>query len=62
MEDQARVKALLRKVLELLRRKQGATLAEIMKATGWQAHSVGPSIVSGLKKGRIGEDFDDPPL
>ena len=27
-------------VLELLRRKQGATLAEIMKATGWQAHTV----------------------
>jgi hypothetical protein len=28
-------------VLEMLRRKDGATLAEIMKATGWQkAHSV----------------------
>jgi len=27
-------------VLELIRRKQGATLTEIMKATGWQAHSV----------------------
>ncbi len=27
-------------VLDLLRRKQGATLAEIMKATGWQAHTV----------------------
>jgi len=28
------------KVLDLMRRKQGATLAEIMKATGWQAHTV----------------------
>ena len=27
-------------VLDLIRRKQGATLTEIMKATGWQAHSV----------------------
>jgi hypothetical protein len=27
-------------VLELMRRAKGATLAEIMKATGWQAHTV----------------------
>jgi hypothetical protein len=27
-------------VVGLLERKGGATLAEIMKATGWQAHSV----------------------
>jgi hypothetical protein len=28
------------KVIELMRRKQGVTLAEIMKLTGWQAHTV----------------------
>ena len=27
-------------ILELIGRSKGATLAEIMKATGWQAHSV----------------------
>jgi uncharacterized protein DUF3489 len=28
------------KILEMVARAKGATLAEIMKATGWQAHSV----------------------
>ena len=27
-------------ILELLRRKEGATLTELTKATGWQPHSV----------------------
>ena len=27
-------------IVELIERKGGATLAEIMEATGWQAHSV----------------------
>jgi hypothetical protein len=40
-------------VLELLRRKQGATLAEIMNATGWQAHSV-RGFISGTLGKRMG--------
>ena len=37
-------------ILDLLRRKQGATLAEIMKAAGWQAHSVRGFVSGTLMK------------
>jgi hypothetical protein len=37
-------------VLEMMRRKGGATLAEIMKATGWQAHTVRGFVAGTLKK------------
>jgi hypothetical protein len=37
-------------VLELLRRPEGATLQEIMSATGWQAHSVRGFISGALGK------------
>lgn len=37
-------------VLELMRRKQGVTLAEIMKATDWQAHSVRGFISGAIVK------------
>jgi hypothetical protein len=37
-------------ILELLKRSNGATLAELMKATGWQPHSV-----RGFLSGTIGK-------
>ena len=41
------------KILEMIGRAKGATLAEIMKATGWQAHSVRGFISTASKKHRI---------
>jgi hypothetical protein len=40
-------------VLDLLRREGGATLEELMKATGWQAHSV-RGFISGILNKRMG--------
>jgi Protein of unknown function (DUF3489) len=38
------------KILELIGRTNGATLTEIMKATGWQAHSVRGFLSTASKK------------
>lgn len=39
-------------MINLLDRKSGVTIAELVKATGWQAHSVRGAISSALKKKR----------
>ncbi|RDC59078.1 hypothetical protein HME9302_00256 [Alteripontixanthobacter maritimus] len=35
---------------KLLKRKNGASIAEMMKATGWQQHSVRGAVAGALKK------------
>lgn len=37
-------------IIALLRRDGGATLAELVEATGWQAHSVRGALAGALKK------------
>ena len=37
-------------MIEMLRRPQGTTLAEIVEATGWQAHTVRGAMAGALKK------------
>jgi hypothetical protein len=37
-------------ILDLLKRPDGATLAELMKATGWQTHSVRGFLSGSLRK------------
>lgn len=44
------IKGKLGAVSDLLRRPGGATIADMMTATGWQAHSVRGAMSGGLKK------------
>ena len=37
-------------LIDLLKRKTGATIADLVKATGWQPHSVRGAISGALKK------------
>jgi hypothetical protein len=48
------------KILALLRRPNGATLKELCKATGWQAHSVRGFLSGSLKK-KMGLRIDSEP-
>ena len=47
-------------LIGLLRRPKGATTAELMKATGWQAHSVRGAIAGSIKK-KLGHKVDSEP-
>lgn len=38
------------KLIELLRRSEGATIAQLVKALGWQAHTVRGAMSGALKK------------
>jgi hypothetical protein len=38
------------KLIEMLRRPEGATIAEVIKALQWQAHTVRGAIAGALKK------------
>ena len=40
-------------VIEMLRRKRGATLDDIVKATGWQPHSARAALTGLKKKGHV---------
>ena len=48
--DRARDGSKAAKILDLLKRPDGVTLKELMKATGWQAHSV-----RGFLSGTVGK-------
>ncbi len=52
----ARDKSKKELVLAMLRRKNGACVSELTKATGWQTHSV-RGFLSGIVKKKLGLDL-----
>ena len=44
-------------LIEMLKRTEGATIDEVIAATGWQAHTVRGAIAGALKK-RLGLNVD----
>ena len=55
--DPARPGTKTAKILDLLRRPVGASIKDLMKATGWQAHSV-RGFLSGTLKKKMGLKVD----
>lgn len=51
-ERKPRTDSKIARVLALLRRTQGATLAELVEATGWLPHTTRAAL-TGLKKGHV---------
>lgn len=49
-EEASRAPSKLDTVIALLRRPEGATLDQIVEATGWQRHSARGALAGGVKK------------
>ena len=54
--DAARAGSKIAKILDLLKRSGGATMKELMKATGWQPHSV-RGFLSGTVAKKMGRSL-----
>lgn len=52
--SEVRAESKLSNMLALLRRREGATIAQLTKATGWQSHSV-RGAMSGAIKRKMGQ-------